>query len=319
MRTVTIIGAALVTASIGLTAAAIPPGQDTAAPKEKAPSEAPKAKTLPEAKTIRRQLEIFGSRDARIGVSVADITPGQTTTGSGAVVQQVASDSPAERAGIKTGDVVTTFDGERVRSAKQLARLVAETAPGRTIAATVLRDGKSVDVQLTPERGDTARFDGEFAIPPMAELELLPEMNFDHKFRFDGPGGGDLFEKRLPDGRGRAFEFYMNPSRGRLGVTLQELSSQLADYFGAKAGVLVSSVEPESPAARAGLKAGDVITAITGEPVDSPGDVMRAVARAGDGSDLTIAYTRDHQSMTATAKLEPREKREKPEKSGRPI
>jgi serine protease Do len=297
-------------ASMGVTTAALPLAQDGAAPKEKPRSEE---------KTIRRQLNVFGSREAQIGVSVRDLDPDQARTAAGAVVDHVAPDSPAERAGVKAGDVITSFDGEKVRSAKQLARLVNETAPGRIVATTVLRDGKPVDLKVTPEAGDMARFDGEFAFPPMADLERLPEMNLDGRmFRFDEPGSTELFEKRMPGGEGRGFRFFGNPGRGRLGVGLQQLTPQLAEYFGAKDGVLVTTVEQDSPAGRAGLKAGDVITSVNGTAVDSAADVMQAMRDMGDGSELTITYMRDRKTATARAKLEPREERQPP-RSGRPI
>ena len=62
-------------------------------------------------------------------------------------------DSPAEKAGIKAGDVVVEYDGERVRSARQFTRLVQETPEGRTVAIGLLRDGKKQTVNATPEDG----------------------------------------------------------------------------------------------------------------------------------------------------------------------
>ena len=77
----------------------------------------------------------------------------------------------------------------------------------------------------------------------------------------------------------------------------------------------MTSVEADSPAAKAGLKAGDVITALGDTPVTSPSDLMRAVRRADEGSELSITYMRDKKSATATAKLERRERKT----SGEPI
>jgi S1-C subfamily serine protease len=105
--------------------------------------------------------------------------------------------------------------------------------------------------------------------------------------------------------------------RGRLGIGIQDLSPQLAEYFGTKDGVLVTTVEPDSPAAKAGLKAGDVITAIGETPVGSPADLTRAVRRADEGAELTITYMREKKKGTATARLETRER--EPRRRGEPI
>ena len=104
-------------------------------------------------------------------------------------------------------------------------------------------------------------------------------------FKFDGP-----HDARVP--RSTGFErattldvMVMPPGRGRLGIGIQELTPQLGEFFGTDKGVLVTSVQADSPAAKAGLKAGDVITALGDAPVSSPSDLMRAVRRADEGSD----------------------------------
>jgi len=315
MRTVTMVGAVLATAAVSLTAAALPQDQERTSRSDKPPVE---HKPRTEERTIRRQLGVFGSREAQIGVSIRDLDADTAAAAAtGAVVERVAPDSPAERAGIKVGDVITGFDGEKVRSARQLARLVNETPPGRTVPAAVLRDGKSVDLKITPEAGEMAHAGEGFVMPPMAAWRRLPELNLDGRmFEFDDPDTAELFEKRAPGEKGHGFEFFVNPGPGRLGIGLQDLTPQLAEYFGAKDGALVTTVEDDSPASRAGLKAGDVITAINGNSVDSSADVLRAVGNAGHNGELAITYLRDRKTATATAKIE----RQAPKReSGRPI
>src|SRR5207253_2107709 len=86
----------------------------------------------------------------------------------------------------------------------------------------------------------------------------------------------------------------------RIGVSTQSLTKQLADYFGAKdGGLLITSVNDNSPAAKAGLKAGDVITAVDGEKVTSSGDVSRAINKKQDG-DVTLTILRDRNTRTIT-------------------
>ena len=207
-----------------------------------------------------------------IGITVRD-------SDSGVLVERVRTETPASRAGVKEGDIVTEFDGEKARSAAQFTRLVRETAPGRTVKMTVLRNGASTTVDISPEnRGDSIRFPDvardfqRFQIQP-------PDLNFD----FAEP-----------------FRFY---SSRRLGVTVTPLSDQLAAYFGVKQGVLVSEVQAGSVAGAAGIKAGDVITTVRGQTVTSSGDVLRELGEAGSGASVEIRVTRDHKEITLTAKM----------------
>ena len=94
--------------------------------------------------------------------------------------------------------------------------------------------------------------------------------------------------------------FSMGGANRRIGVSTQSLSKQLADYFGVKeGGVLITSVSDNSPAAKAGLKAGDVITAIDGEKVTSPGDITRVLVKKETG-DVSLTVVRDKNTRTVT-------------------
>jgi len=93
-------------------------------------------------------------------------------------------------------------------------------------------------------------------------------------------------------------------SSGRLGITVDELSSQLAEYFGTKDGVLVTSVNLDSSASKAGLKAGDVITSFGGEPVTSAGDLRRRSQRLSAGDEFTLGVMRDRKPTTLKGKIE---------------
>jgi serine protease Do len=94
-------------------------------------------------------------------------------------------------------------------------------------------------------------------------------------------------------------------ARGSLGVTTMGLTGPLASYFGAKEGVLVAAAD-DSPAARAGVKAGDVIAKVNNEPIRSPADLVGAVRRAEDGSELRMGIVRERKEMSVTVKLERR-------------
>ena len=99
---------------------------------------------------------VFAGGGPRIGVRVRDVEASDVTRQklagqAGAVIEQVDSETPAAKAGLKAGDVVVAFDGERVRSARQLDRLVEETPPGRSVKMSIVRDAAKLDVDVTPE------------------------------------------------------------------------------------------------------------------------------------------------------------------------
>jgi serine protease Do len=236
------------------------------------------------------QVEVFRNT-GRIGVSVRDQEGTDTKpAGAGITVEEVTSDGPADKAGVKAGDTIVDFDGERVRSVRQFQRLVSETPTGRKVSVTLLRAGQRVTVSVAPERGSSMHFgdfDRPFAmVPPEPPAPPRPPM-----------------APALP-----GFEFLYRNGNGRLGASVEDLSEGLSEYFGVKHGVLVRAVTDGSPAAKAGLKAGDVITAINGSQVEEPSDVSRTIGRADDDADLTIEVIRDKKPQTLKGKLERRDR-----------
>jgi len=267
-----------------------------------------------------RRLAILDGRGVELGVSIQDLDAKQQATASGALVQEVREGSPGAKAGMKKGDIITDFDGEHVRSARHLSRLVAETPEGRTVKTAVLREGKRVDLSVTPESGTHAgrriEREFEFKVPPPDVFAGRPG---DDEMMGPGPGSRKFFfDVRPPKGGGPGDFMWFAPGRARLGVGIEELTPQLAEYFGTKDGVLVTSVEPDTPAAKAGLKAGDVITSVNGKAVSDGGELIEAVQSADDGAEVTVGYVRDKKAATAKATLEPREK-EKVERRVQPI
>src|ERR1051326_1190860 len=92
-------------------------------------------------------------RGSHIGVTVQDIEESdKKDVKSGIVVETVDSGGPAEKAGIKPGDAIVEFDGDRVRSVRQFQRLVQESAPGRAVGAVLSRGGQRVTVNITPDQ-----------------------------------------------------------------------------------------------------------------------------------------------------------------------
>jgi serine protease Do len=229
----------------------------------------------------RGQLMMLDGRGSQLGVVVSDFDAGQ---GAGVKIDEVTTDSAAAKAGLKEGDVVVEFDGERVRSARQFTRLVQETADGRTVKIDVLRNGGKHTLEATPE---ARSFSWDMAIDSdRIRREVERSM-------------ADLprtFSFRMPDSSGST-EFRMRSSRARLGVSVQELSPELADYFGAKeGGALVSSVTKGSAAEQAGLKAGDVITSVNGDRINDARDLMRQLGDAA--GEVSLGVVRDKKEIT---------------------
>jgi C-terminal processing protease CtpA/Prc len=270
----------------------------------------------------------------RLGVQVRDIGKEdlaklKLTTQSGVVIDEVLSESAAQKAGVKAGDVVVQFDGENVRGAQQFTRLVRETAEGRAVKMAVIRDGKRMDLDVTPAASeDTFNvFVDEGQIRGDVERQMKDLQGQLQQYRFErrapGPGqpmppGGTFRWKQgmpapTPMPEGDVLRFFgedapgnlvLSPGRGRLGVTVQELTPELAMYFGVKGGVLVSAVQANTPAATAGIKAGDIIGTVNGKTVSSSGELITELADK-DG-EVTIGLTRDKKPLSLKATLEAR-------------
>jgi serine protease Do len=204
----------------------------------------------------------------------------------GVGITQVMQDSPAEKAGLRKDDVVLRLDGENVTSVRKLNRLVSEIAPDHSVRITISRNGAEQEITATiGKRKNTSRVRDLLSQEPKtwkSEGLLVGRDNF-------------------PDNNGD-LTFNLGNSR-RIGVSTMELTKQLADYFGIAdgRGVLVTSVSEDGPAAKAGLKAGDVITAVDGEAVDSPGDIARVINRKKEGDvSLTVIRNKSQQTIRVT-------------------
>lgn len=247
--------------------------------------------------TLQDLVHVVG-RSGQIGVSVRDVDDNPTGSAkTGVLVEDVREASPAAKAGIKNGDEIVELDGERVRSVRQFTRLVQDTPVGRKVPVVVVRGGQRVTLTVAPERGSGWPSGDDFAwamppeppSPPAAPKAPIPPRP----------------PQPLFDGFGE-FGFSYRAGGGRLGVTLEDLSDGLGEYFGVKHGVLVRSVTDGSVAAKAGMKAGDVITSVNGTAVEEPSDVRRALDHLDDQTELTIEIMRDKKPQTLKGKLEPR-------------
>lgn len=242
------------------------------------------------------QRDTDGQARPRLGVSVRDVGAEDVASlklaaPAGVVILKVEPGSPAEAAGLLTNDVISTYDAEPVRSVAQFTRLVGESVAGRAVKLGITRAGKKVEVAATPMRSrgrdiqvwrDRSEADGDGETPFFG---LSPN--------------GPIWLGRERDGL-----FGLTEGRPKLGVTVQDLSDELAEFFGVKEGALVSTVVKDSPAAKAGIKAGDVITTIDNTPIDSADALVRAIRE--QSGDLAVGVVRDKQKLSLKATIEKR-------------
>ena len=248
-----------------------------------------------------------------LGVRVEEVTRGNMSayglTGEprGVGVTQVLKGSPAERAGLRERDVIVRFDGEAVTSVRKLNRLIAESSPDHNARISVLRGGSEQELSATLARRER--------LAPAVAGRLFGGVDLAEAQRFGEEWAKNAEEwKRWNGELGKGFEgfegggsgvFALGPTR-RIGVTTTTLGKQLADYFGVSHGVLVSSVEPGSPAEKAGLRAGDVVTEADGRTVDDASDLMRALGAKEQG-EVTLTVVREKKQRTVRVTPERRQ------------
>jgi serine protease Do len=230
----------------------------------------------------------------------------------GAIVMKVVEGSPAEKAGLKENDVIVSFNGRRVDSVRELQRLLSETPADRNVSMEVIRGGSNQTIAATLSKrsnnfgmamadrngnffgqGEEGRKRAEEARKRAEELFhrdkdgmklLTPDFG---SFTFVTPGGSHTF-------RG-----------SRLGITAEALTDQLSEYFGVKdgRGVLITEVYPDSAAAKSGLKAGDVITAVDDQKINDVSGLVTTITSKSEGA-VRLTIMRNHSEQTITVTLQ---------------
>jgi len=219
-----------------------------------------------------------------LGVSISDTEEGRVR------IVEIEKESPAELAGLEEGDTILEVEGKKISSAKELALETRRRKPGQNVTLEIERDGKKMKVEVKL---------GEF---PEREVKREIEMKFP-----------DLFLPKPPqppkppkiETWPRDYFFRSRVSRKYIGVYLEEIGRELAEYFGVKegTGLLVSRFSEDSPAEKAGLKVGDVIVRADGKQVETVSELSELLQDKKKGEKIKIEYIRDKKSNTVEVEV----------------
>jgi serine protease Do len=179
----------------------------------------------------------------------------------GALVASVTPKGPAEKAGIKGGDVILAFDGKKVNEMRRLPRIVAETQVGKTVDVLVLRQGKTQTVRVT--------------VGELEDEDAKPGKKGEKKK--DKGDSGPSSSKKV----------------GELGLSVSPPTPEVRQKFelaDETKGLVITAIEPNGPAAEKGLKPGAVILEAGQTPVSQPADLQKKVddAKAANAKTLLL-------------------------------
>ena len=249
-----------------------------------------------------------------LGVYLEEVTPERVkelglSEERGAVVMKVVEGGPADKAGLKENDVVVSFNARRVDSVRELQRLLSETPADRSISIEVIRERSHQTLNATLSKRSP-----EFQLlrPELADKEAMKRAEEELKRSMETLKSEQEKWKTMPRDFGN-FAFvapgqYGFFSGSHLGISVESLTDQLAEYFGAKdgRGVLVAHVDESSAAAKAGLKAGDVIIAIDNEKIDSVNSLVKTLSKKESGS-VAVKILRNRSEQIINVNIEKRE------------
>jgi len=242
---------------------------------------------LPVSHTAR--LLLSNSAQGYLGVGLRDVDAQRATVlklkePHGAEITSLDKDAPAFKSGLRVHDVVVQMNGERVEGIEQFRRMLHDIPPGRTITLVAMRDGQSQSFSV--QLADRTQLAAQIIID--LETDPAPDASTNEPAQpIVLPGGsryGGLFGS-------------LSSKRYYVGVDIQPLPTGLADYFGARSGVLVGNVFSNSPASVAGLRAADVIQKVNGQPIVTLADWEKAL-HANRGKRVQVTIIRERRELT---------------------
>ncbi|HZL55616.1 MAG TPA: PDZ domain-containing protein [Bryobacteraceae bacterium] len=216
----------------------------------------------------------IATRRGYLGVGLGEITAERSKAlklkdEHGVEVTHVNENSPAAKAGIRENDVVLELNGQKINDSEEFARLIGESAPGAKVNMVVWRNASKQNLSAT--------------------LGVQPATYYSYSTGPEGMAPMIPFPPEVLDGS--VFQGLMGQSP-RIGIEGETLEGQLADFFGVKEGVLVRSVIANSAAAKAGLKAGDVIVKVSGTPVSNTREISGVLRALHKTATFTVVRNR---------------------------
>ncbi len=241
-------------------------------------------------------LAIHTSPAGYLGVDVADVDSDKAQALKlkevrGAVITLIDHDAPAGQIGLKLNDVVLGVNGQNVDGAEALRRLLREIPPGRKISLEISRDGniQTLAVQLADRKAMEHDVWNKIAIEP-GPMEPAPPSGMGILGNGDAPPPS-------------AFHMSLFTSTLNVGAMVEPLTSQMADYLGVQAGLMVKQVARKSEAAASGLKAFDVIVKVGSDSIATSADWDRAL-RSNVGKPVQVTILRDKKQQTLTLQVD---------------
>ena len=239
------------------------------------------------------------------GIDIRDVTDDRLSAlklheARGAEIIHVDHDGPAGKAGLREHDVVLQINGQVIEGEEQLRRVLRETPAGRGVTIVISRDGQSQT--LSTQMADRATVEREAweqrsttSLPP-------PPPGFGSGFLGGAPITAPMNAPPItarPDPKAHSFIGTVILGSSYTGAALELIGPQLAQFFGSQGGngLLVRSVDPNSPAATAGLRAGDVVVRANSIIIGGLGDWSRLV-RESKARPITMVVVRDKQEQT---------------------
>ncbi len=214
----------------------------------------------------------------------------------GAEITMVDHDGPAGKAGLQPHDIVLQINGQNIDHADELRRKIRESSPGAAVSLSILRQGRAMTVEAKlANRQDVERMAWQRMTspePPAPSDEVQSILI--ERFTVEEPAP-------KPQAHGQSFIGSVLRTTPYTGATLETMEPQLAGFFGAppKTGLLVHGVEANSPAALAGLRAGDVVLKMDASNVASTSDWAKHL-RANKGQAVSLTVLRDKHEVTLT-------------------
>lgn len=225
-------------------------------------------------------------------------------------VDAVTPGGPAERAGLKAGDVITTINGKHLSwDDESLLNGLSDLPPGKPVRMSVLRDGKTLQFHVTPERFQAADWQALARTAQAAAQQSVAKVN-SPEFREQIQRSVEEAMKQTAKARadiaayrGKGFTLKGRWFAPWWGLNLAPLNPELGHYFGTDAGALVLSADAQS---YPGLESGDVITAVDGHAVARPEDVMRGLQASPAGSTAHLKVLRHGKQVALSLKVRAR-------------